>query len=152
MTTLSNNPTFLFNRAPTTLEEAEQYVHDLEELIEQNPGDEKLVTNITNHLLELSQKGSEASTDTNLLNRNIKILTDELNKTEEFPVEEEIIIEEMITESQPEPKESKGFFKKVACKTNEIYHKTVDVVVKTSKCVVKSVKKFLKKLLNTQKT
>ncbi len=78
MTTISNDPTFLFNRMPTTLEEAEQYVHDLELMIEQSPGDEELVTNITTHLLDLSQKGAEASTDTNLLNRNIKILTDEL--------------------------------------------------------------------------
>ncbi len=145
MTTISNDPTFLFNRMPTTLEEAEQYVHDLELMIEQSPGDEELVTNITTHLLDLSQKGAEASTDTNLLNRNIKVLTDELNATEEVTIEEEIIIEETITKSKPEPKESKDFFKKAARKAKEIYNKTVDVIVKTTKRVVKSVKKVFKK-------
>ncbi len=60
MTTISANPIFPVNRAPTTLEEAEQYVHDLELMIEQNPGNEELVTNITTHLLDLSKKGAEA--------------------------------------------------------------------------------------------
>ncbi len=71
MTTISNNPTFFLNRAPATLEEAGEYVHDLEVMIEQNPDDEELVTNITIHLLGLTQKGAAASTDANLLNRNI---------------------------------------------------------------------------------
>ncbi len=62
-----------------------------------------------------------------MLNRNIKVLTDELHATEEIP------IEETITEPQPEPKESKGVFKIVARKTKEIYSKTVDVIRLLSK-------------------